>query len=106
MQSIHVVLAREDSDGSNGAERIFATMPKEETRLQPPSGSSRRGRLSAREREVLSLIGDGAKNTEIARRLFITLNTTKKHITHILHKLDVPSRDAAVRRARDLGLLA
>lgn len=61
--------------------------------------------VSQRELEVLRLMAAGASNAEIAQELVITVNTTKKHIGHILRKLDVSSRTKAVRRARELGLL-
>ncbi len=60
--------------------------------------------LSPRELDVLRLLVEGSSNAEIARRLFITLNTTKKHVTHIFEKLAVSDRAGAVRRARELGL--
>ena len=62
--------------------------------------------LSQRELEVLQLLAEGASNADIARKLFITLNTTKKHVTHIFEKLAVTDRAGATRRAREIGLLA
>ncbi len=61
--------------------------------------------LSERELEVLSEVARGGSNQVIADQLFISLNTVKKHVTHILEKLGVTNRTAAVARARDLGLL-
>jgi LuxR family maltose regulon positive regulatory protein len=54
---------------------------------------------------VLRLLAVGASNAEIAQKLVITLNTTKKHITHIFEKLAVTNRAEAVARARELGLV-
>ena len=62
--------------------------------------------LSVRELEVLRLLADGCTNAEIAHKLVITLNTTKKHLTHVFGKLDVTSRAEAVARAKELGLLS
>ena len=56
--------------------------------------------------EVLQLIALGDSNAEIAGKLVITLNTTKKHVTHIFEKLEVGNRSRAVLRARELGLVA
>ena len=42
---------------------------------------------------------------EIARQLFVSINTLRTHTKHIFTKLDVNTRAAAVRRAADLGLL-
>jgi LuxR family maltose regulon positive regulatory protein len=61
--------------------------------------------LSARELEVLHLVADGLSNREIANRLFITINTVKKHIRLTFDKIDVSNRTQAVARARELGLL-
>ena len=60
--------------------------------------------LSAREREVLALIAQGASNKVIARKLDIAQTTVKIHVQHILRKLQLSSRvQAAVYAAgRDL----
>lgn len=60
--------------------------------------------LSPREREVLSLVIEGAKNSEIAERLFISVNTVTRHLTHIYAKLGVAGRAQAVRHALEQGL--
>ena len=61
--------------------------------------------LSPREHEVLTLLAAGHPNREIADELFITVDTVKRHISHVFDKLGVGSRTQAVARARDLGLL-
>jgi DNA-binding NarL/FixJ family response regulator len=53
------------------------------------------GLLSPREREVLDLVADGARNKEIAATLFISEFTVKRHVQNILEKLGLPSRRAA-----------
>ena len=60
--------------------------------------------LSPREREILSLLGTGASNKEIADRLCLAEGTVKNHVTNILTKLDVRDRTQAALRARQLGL--
>lgn len=62
--------------------------------------------LTPREMGVLRLMADGLTNLEISGRLFISLNTVKAHTIHINHKLGVKRRTQAVKRARELGLLA
>jgi DNA-binding NarL/FixJ family response regulator len=54
--------------------------------------------LSAREREVLALMAEGASNAGIARRIFITEGTVEKHVRSILTKLDLPESDTEHRR--------
>jgi len=61
--------------------------------------------LSPREREIVSLLGSGASNKEIADRLNIAEGTVKNHITNILTKLDVRDRTQAALRARQLGIV-
>ena len=60
--------------------------------------------LTAREREVLRLLMDGASNREIATYLVLSINTVKKHILNLCGKLGVQSRTQAVARARTLNL--
>jgi LuxR family maltose regulon positive regulatory protein len=61
--------------------------------------------LSERELQVLQLLGQGASNQEIAQVLVITVDTVKRHVSHIFAKLDVQNRVQAARQARKLGLL-
>jgi LuxR family transcriptional regulator, maltose regulon positive regulatory protein len=60
--------------------------------------------LSEREREVLKLLGTDLSGPEIARELYISINTLRTHTKSIFDKLDVNSRRAAVSRAGALGL--
>lgn len=62
--------------------------------------------LSDRELDVLRLLAAGKQNQEIAAELFVTLNTVKKHVTHILDKLGATNRTEATVRAREFGLLS
>ncbi|OAA93990.1 LuxR C-terminal-related transcriptional regulator [Clostridium coskatii] len=61
--------------------------------------------ISKREREVLMLIEKGAKNSEIAKRLFITESTAKSHILNIFSKLSVRNRIEAVAKAKEIGII-
>ena len=55
----------------------------------------RAGVLSSREREVLDLVAQGARNKQIASTLTISEFTVKRHVQNILQKLELPSRRAA-----------
>jgi len=61
--------------------------------------------LSDRELEVLRLLATELTGPEIARHLFVSVNTLRTHTKHIFTKLDVNTRRAAVRRGTELGLL-
>lgn len=65
----------------------------------------RYARLSAREREVLALLADGADHLAVGERLFIAPDTARTHIGRILHKLEVHSREEAVMLATEHELL-
>jgi len=61
--------------------------------------------LSQREVEVLRLLDSELTGPEIARELYVTLNTLRTHTKRIFTKLDAKTRVAAVHRARERGLL-
>ena len=61
--------------------------------------------LTDRETDVLRLIAAGKPNQRIARELVVTLDTVKKHVSHVLGKLGATNRTEAVTRARQLGLI-
>jgi LuxR family maltose regulon positive regulatory protein len=62
--------------------------------------------LSDGELRVLGYLPSNLSAPEIGAELYISLNTVKTHMRHIYEKLEVHSRTAAVRRARELGVLA
>ncbi len=70
-----------------------------------PGTAARISTLTARELDVLRLIGRGATNQEIAGALVISEATVKSHIGHILDKLDLRDRAAAIVFAFDHGLV-
>ena len=64
-----------------------------------------RNPLSFREREVLTCLADGLTNAEVAARLYVSRETVKTHVAHVLRKLEVEDRTSAVDKAARLGLL-
>lgn len=62
-------------------------------------------RLTPREGEVLALLAQGQSNKAIAKRLGVSPETVKDHLTGIYRKLEVRDRLSAVREAQSLGLL-
>ena len=61
--------------------------------------------LTQRELEVLQLLAEGATNSEISQRLYISPKTTKNHLAAIFQKLDVTNRTHALVRAVVMGLV-
>jgi DNA-binding NarL/FixJ family response regulator len=62
--------------------------------------------LTAREREILTLIARGRSNTDICAELFISEATVKTHVSAIFAKLDLKTRAQAVVAAYETGLVA
>lgn len=61
--------------------------------------------LTAREREVLSLMADGGSNRKIAGQLGLSPKTVNRHVENIFNKLGVSSRAAAVAKALKTGMI-
>ena len=78
-------------------------MPSGQDRLDQ---AERGGRHHQAEREVLTLVGRGLSNTEIAADLIISIATVKTYVTRLLTKLDARDRVQLVIIAYDAGLVA
>ncbi len=61
--------------------------------------------LTPREVEVLKLLAHGLTNRQIACELYISANTAKFHVQHVIEKLGVRDRTEAAYRAAELGLV-
>jgi DNA-binding CsgD family transcriptional regulator/tetratricopeptide (TPR) repeat protein len=70
-----------------------------------PTTRSHPAGLTKREGEILLMLARGLPNRQIAARLFVSRKTIEHHVSAILGKLEVPSREAAVSRAREEGWL-
>jgi DNA-binding NarL/FixJ family response regulator len=82
--------------------RVTSAEAPAPTRPKPPAELAL---LTAREREVLLLIGEGLSNNEIARRLFLTEATVKTHVSACLAKLQLRDRVQTVVFIHRHGLL-
>jgi DNA-binding NarL/FixJ family response regulator len=63
--------------------------------------SSAAAKLSAREWEVMELLGQGNSTEQVAKRLFVSSTTVRVHVSSVLRKLAVTDREAAFRLLRD-----
>jgi DNA-binding CsgD family transcriptional regulator len=61
--------------------------------------------LSARELEIIEALATGDSNKEMARRLGISPNTVKTHVSRVYEKLEVQKRVQAIEKARFLALI-
>jgi LuxR family maltose regulon positive regulatory protein len=75
------------------------------TSREAPGGAELVEPLTDRELQVLRLIAAGKSNQQIADELVVVVDTVKKHVGHILDKLEATNRTQAAARARALGLL-
>jgi DNA-binding NarL/FixJ family response regulator len=97
VRAVHAAAAREpliDRNRLMTAVQVAARSREEQRRL-----AQRIALLTEREREVLSCLVEGLRNSDIAYRLSISPRTVEKHVHHILNKLGVESRLAAAARA-------
>jgi DNA-binding NarL/FixJ family response regulator len=88
-------------------EMAISNFAETQNRNQPEPGFEKINRhlinqVSEREFEVLKLIYAGNTNQQIAERLFVSVNTVKKHINSSYLKLDVLTRTTAIARLREL----
>lgn len=93
------LLAQGDFMVSSGLTPSLAQLWEASTQAETADG------LSDREREVLTLVSAGATNEEIAQELFITKNTVKAHLRHILEKLDLRNRQQLAAYAAREGMI-
>jgi ATP/maltotriose-dependent transcriptional regulator MalT len=95
----------EQTDWRSWVQRLLAlssdTSLAKRLGLGIPRAAKRTAVLTPRESEVHELVAQGLTNEEIAKRLYISLSTTKVHVKHIYEKLGVRSRLEAARALRD-----
>ncbi|MCT9933243.1 response regulator transcription factor [Planotetraspora sp. A-T 1434] len=78
----------------------FAVRPR-----RPPAYQAMLGRLTEREREIVTLVGSGLTNAEIAERLFISPATAKTHVSRAMTKVAARDRAQLVIFAYETGLV-
>jgi DNA-binding NarL/FixJ family response regulator len=103
LTAVRTVAAGEELVGPSVTRRLieqFVSRPPKPNRL--PAALSR---LTAREHEVMRLVAGGLSNAEIAREPFLSPETVKAHVAHMLAKLQLRDRVQAVVLAYESGLV-
>jgi DNA-binding CsgD family transcriptional regulator len=75
------------------------------SRPQRKRGGADEFGLTPRERDVLTLMAEGASNKQIAKQLKISVHTAKFHVASVLEKLDATGRTDAVAHAARIGVI-
>ena len=85
--------------------KLFRSPPRRDGPFEPNARARESLGITDREWDVLQLMAAGRSNKEIAMQLEISPNTVKTHVARLFGKLGAGRRTAAVRSARDLGLI-
>jgi DNA-binding NarL/FixJ family response regulator len=99
-ESIHTVLNGGASLDADIAQFILKTLQKTPAKKEPEMI------LTKQEHKILTLIGDGLEQKDIAKQLSITRNTVAYHTKHIYEKLHVENAPAAIHKAHKAGLFS
>jgi DNA-binding NarL/FixJ family response regulator len=102
LHAIEVVAAGEALLAPRITRRLIAEFAARRDPSEPPAAVAT---LTDREREILTLVGRGLSNAEIAGRLVISPLTAKTHVRNVLRKLDCRDRAALVALAYETGLV-
>ena len=107
-EQVQAIRIFEDLGATAAANNVRRSLAQHGARV--PRGKSLATRdhpagLTARQAEVLQLLALGLPNTRIADELFVSHRTVENHVSAILMKLDVATRDDAVTTARGRGIL-
>ncbi|MDF2712552.1 response regulator [Nonomuraea muscovyensis] len=102
IQAVRVVAAGEALLSPSVTRRLIAEYA---SRAKEPQEAGRLAQLTDREREVLTLVGTGLTNDEIAARLFMSPATAKTHVSRTMAKLHARDRAQLVVFAYESGLV-
>jgi DNA-binding NarL/FixJ family response regulator len=105
LEAIRIVAQGDALLAPSVTRRLIAAFVASPTRQPFLPPSARLDQLTDREREVLVLVGNGMNNTEIADALYVSVATTKTHVSRIMAKLDARDRAQLVVIAYETGLV-
>jgi non-specific serine/threonine protein kinase len=98
--------AREIAAGHRLTLNDLLAIPHPQEPAAPAAASASVASLTARETEILRILAQDLSNPQIAERLVVSRRTVDAHLRSIYDKLGVKSRDAAIRVARERGLIS
>jgi DNA-binding NarL/FixJ family response regulator len=104
LAAIRVIAAGDALLAPNVTRRLIAEFARRPEPRQRPAAAL--DEVTEREREVLTLIGLGLSNAEIASALHVSLSTAKTHVGRLLMKLSARDRAQLVIAAYDTGLVS
>jgi DNA-binding NarL/FixJ family response regulator len=99
LRAVHAVANGESLFSPVIAERLMQYFAN----LKPGASTGIFPELTSREREILTLIAQGATNADIATKLTLSIKTVRNHVSNIFSKLQVADRVQAAIRAREAG---
>ena len=104
--AVRVIAAGEALLAPAITKRLIGEFARQRPRpVDPAQGNGRLAALTPRETEVLRLMAGGLSNPEIAKRLVVTEETVKTHVSRVLSKLGLRDRTQAVVAAYESGLV-
>jgi len=104
--AVRVIAAGEALLAPAITKRLIGEFARQRPRpVDPAQGNRRLAALTPRETEVLRLMAAGLSNPEIAKRLVVTEETVKTHVSRVLGKLGLRDRTQAVVAAYESGLV-
>ncbi|OEU91622.1 LuxR family transcriptional regulator [Streptomyces abyssalis] len=106
LAAVRVVAAGDGLIAPGVTRRLIKAFAQRPAPAQPAGPPGEPAGITGREREVLTLIGSGLSNTEIAAELFISVATAKTYVTRLLAKLGARDRVHLVIIAYEAGLVA
>ncbi|MGW7412186.1 response regulator transcription factor [Streptomyces sp. NPDC054863] len=106
LAAIRVVAAGDALIAPGVTRRLLAEFAARPAPGPPPAALKALGAITEREREVLTHVGRGLSNSEIAAALFISVATVKAHVARLFTKLGARDRVQLVIIAYDTGLVA
>jgi DNA-binding NarL/FixJ family response regulator len=105
LDAVRVVASGDGLIAPSVTRRLIAEFAGRPQRAQAAARPGALAAITEREREVLTLVGQGLSNTEIAERLVISVATAKTHVARLFTKLDARDRVHLVIMAYEMGLV-